>query len=157
MKDSSGDMTYFSRALELRSQRADWTLLIGPEELLAESVLLGGHGGVNGGANIFPRLYVELHAAAERGDLQRVRELHSLVMQVSERIYTVGQHTSSVIKGIKCAVGCLGLAGDFMAEPFHRFRGTERKIIETAVHELHARLGSLAPKRSRPHNNPAPT
>lgn len=144
MKDSSGDMTYFSRVLELKSQRTDWTLLIGPEELLAESVLLGGHGGVNGGANIFPRLYVELHAAAERGDLPRVRELHSLVMQVSEQIYTVGQHTSSVIKGIKCAVSCLGLAGDFMAEPFHRFRGSERKIIERAVHELRQQLGPLA-------------
>jgi len=144
MKDSSGDMIYFSRVLELKSQRTDWALLIGPEELLAESVLLGGHGGVNGGANIFPRLYVELHAAAERGDLRRVRELHSLVMQVSERIYTVGQHTSSVIKGIKCAVCCLGLAGDFMAEPFHRFRGAERKIVETAVHELRQQLSSLA-------------
>jgi 4-hydroxy-tetrahydrodipicolinate synthase len=145
MKDSSGDMTYFSRLLELKSERTDWTLLIGPEELLAESVLLGGHGGVNGGANIFPRLYVELHAAAKGGDLKRVRELHSLVMQVSERIYTVGLHTSSVIKGIKCAVSCLGLAGDFMAEPFHRFRDTERKIIETAMHELRQQLGPLAP------------
>jgi 4-hydroxy-tetrahydrodipicolinate synthase len=143
MKDSSGDMIYFSRVLELKNQRPDWTLLIGPEELLAESVLLGGHGGVNGGANIFPRLYVELHTAAERGDLKRVRELHSLVMQVSARIYTVGQHTSSVIKGIKCAVSCLGLAGDFMAEPFHRFRGSERKVIETAVRQLRERLGPL--------------
>jgi 4-hydroxy-tetrahydrodipicolinate synthase len=144
MKDSSGDMMYFSRLLELKNQRPDWTLLIGPEELLAESVLLGGHGGVNGGANIFPRLYVELHAAAARGDLQRVRELHSLVIQISERIYTVGQHPSSVIKGIKCAVSCLGLAGDFMAEPFHRFRGSERKIIESAIHELRLQLGPLA-------------
>src|SRR5262245_25022906 len=143
MKDSSGDMIYFSRLVELKRQRKDWTLLIGPEELLAESVLLGGHGGVNGGANIFPRLYVELHAAAERGDLKRVRELHSLVMQISERLYTVGQHTSSVIKGIKCAVSCLGLAGDFMAEPFHRFRDSERKIIETAVSELRKQLGPL--------------
>ena len=68
LKDSSGNMGYFNRLLELRGQRPDWTLVTGPEELLAESVLLGGHGGVNGGANIFPRLYVSLHAAAEAGD-----------------------------------------------------------------------------------------
>jgi hypothetical protein len=32
-----------------------------------------------------------------------------------------------------------------MAEPFHRFRDTERKIIETAMHELRQQLGPLAP------------
>ena len=69
IKDSSANMIYFSRLLELAKGRTAWTVLVGPEELLAESVLLGGHGGVNGGANIFPRLYVELHRAAAGGDL----------------------------------------------------------------------------------------
>ena len=144
MKDSSGNMGYFNSLLELKRERTDWTLLIGPEEMLAESVLLGGHGGVNGGANVFPRLYVALHRAAEAGDLKRVRELHSCVMQVSRRLYSVGRHPSSTIKGIKCAVSCLGLAGDFMAEPFHRFREHERKIIDTALGELREILGPLA-------------
>jgi 4-hydroxy-tetrahydrodipicolinate synthase len=56
----------------------------------------------------------------------------------------VGRHPSAVIKGIKCAVSCLGLAGDFMAEPFHRFRENERKVIEAAVHDLRKELGVLA-------------
>jgi len=146
MKDSSGSMIYFSRLLELAKGRAGWTVLVGPEELLAESVLLGGHGGVNGGANIFPRLYVELHRAAAAGDLKRVRQFHSLVMEVSSRLYSVGRHPSAVIKGIKCAVSCLGLAGDFMAEPFHRFRANERKAIETTMRELQKMLGPLAGK-----------
>jgi 4-hydroxy-tetrahydrodipicolinate synthase len=144
IKDSSGNMIYFSRLLELAKNRAGWTVLVGPEELLAESVLLGGHGGVNGGANVFPRLYVELHRAAGAGDLKRVRELHCLVMQVAGRLYAVGRHPSAVIKGIKCAVSSLGLAGDFMAEPFHRFRENERKAIETAIRELRETLGPLA-------------
>jgi len=144
MKDSSGNMGYFNALLELKRERADWTLLIGPEEMLAESLLLGGHGGVNGGANVYPKLYVALYAAAEGGDLTRVRELHSCVMQVSRRLYSVGRHPSSTVKGIKCAVSCLGLAGDFMAEPFHRFREHERKIIETALRELREILGPLA-------------
>jgi 4-hydroxy-tetrahydrodipicolinate synthase len=98
---------------------------------------------VNGGANVFPRLYVELHKAAAAGDLKRIRELHFLVMQVAGRLYAVGRHPSAVIKGIKCAASCLGLVGDFMAEPFHRFRENERKIIETAVLELREKLGPL--------------
>jgi 4-hydroxy-tetrahydrodipicolinate synthase len=149
MKDSSGSMNYFNRVREAAAVRPDWTLLIGPEELLAESVLMGGQGGVCGGANIFPRLYVELHAAAQRADLTRVRQLHSLVMRVSEEIYSVGRHPSAVIKGIKCALACLGLCDDFMAEPFHRFREPERGRIRASVEELLRQVAVLGVGEAR--------
>src|SRR5439155_14346309 len=70
LKDSSGDMIYFHHLLGLLPQRPDWTLLVGPEELLAEAVLAGGHGGMCGGANISPRLYVDLYEAASAGKLE---------------------------------------------------------------------------------------
>ena len=133
MKDSSGSMVYFNRVRELTRARAGWSLLVGPEELLAESVLLGGHGGVCASANIFPRLYVELYAAAERGDLPRTRALHSMTMSVAEEIYGMGQHPSAVIKAVKCALACLGLCDDFMAEPFQRFGEPERRRIQSAL------------------------
>jgi 4-hydroxy-tetrahydrodipicolinate synthase len=136
LKDSSGNLVYFNRVRELLPHRPDWSLLVGPEELLAETLLLGAHGGVSGGANVFPKLYVELCAAARVGDLPRARALHGIVMQVAERLYHVGHHASAVIKGIKCALSCLRVCDDFMAEPFHRFREPERKQIEHAVTEL---------------------
>ena len=65
MKDSSAQMIYFHKlARSLAAERPDLSLLVGPEELLGEAVLLGRHGGVCGGANLFPRLYVELYEAA---------------------------------------------------------------------------------------------
>ena len=143
MKDSSGSMIYFNRVRAMMDARTDWTLLVGPEELLAESVLLGGHGGVSGGSNVFPRLYVELHPAAVRGDLARPRELHAVVMQVSGRLYHIGRHASSVIKGVKCAMSCLGLCDDFLAEPFHRFREPERRMIATALAELNELVAAV--------------
>ena len=136
MKDSSGSMSYFNQLVTLRRQRPEWTVLVGPEELLAESVLMGGDGGVNGGANFFPKLYVALYEAARIGDLPRARELQRRVQQVVARIYRVGKHPSAVVKGIKCAAACLGLCGDFMAEPFHKFRAPERQKIEQAMEEL---------------------
>ncbi len=136
MKDSSGDLAYFNRALHMLPARPDWTLMIGPEELLGPSVLMGGHGGVSGGANLFPSLYVALYEAARRGDLARERDLQERVLEVSNRLYRVGKYPSTIIKGIKCAASCLGLCSDFMAEPFHRFRGLERQRIETAMSEL---------------------
>jgi dihydrodipicolinate synthase/N-acetylneuraminate lyase len=136
LKDSSSDMIYFHRVAEHLEQRADWALLVGPEELLVESVLLGGHGGVNGGANIFPRLYVRTYEAARDGNLIRAREGHNRIRRLSERLYHVGHHPSTVIKGMKSALSCIGICNDFMAEPFSRFRQPERDRIQAALEEL---------------------
>lgn len=136
LKDSSGNMIYFHRAVGLLPHRPDWTLLIGPEEMLADAVFAGGHGGVNGGANVFPRLYVDLFRAAQSGDFLRARELHSRVMWISDNLYHVGRHPSAIIKGIKCALSLLGICDDFMAEPFHRFREPERDRVREFLNGL---------------------
>jgi dihydrodipicolinate synthase/N-acetylneuraminate lyase len=76
IKDSSCDMIYFHKLLRLCRGRADWSLLVGPEELTAEAVLLGAHGGVNGGANVDPALYVSLYRAAPRAGARPARPRH---------------------------------------------------------------------------------
>ncbi len=136
LKDSSGNMTYFHQLRQVLRDNRDFTLLVGPEELLAETILLGGHGGVNGGANLYPRLYVQLYDAAVRGDLDRVRTLQQKVIQVSTTLYGVGHFSSSYLKGLKCALSVKGICDDFMAEPFHRFRAPERQRIEAILSEL---------------------
>jgi len=136
VKDSSGNMDYFRYAVGLLKHRPDWSLLIGPEELLAEGVLAGGHGGVPGGANLFPRLYVQLCAAARAGDVPHSRQLHAQVLEISNSLYKIGRHSSAVIKGIKCALACLGICDDFMAEPFHRFRAEERVRVQRCLPAL---------------------
>ena len=136
LKDSSANMIYFHHLVSLLPQRPDWTLLVGPEELLAEAVLAGGHGGICGGANICPKLYVDLYHAAMAGKLDRVAQLHRRVMRLAKSIYQVGRHNSAVIKGIKCSLACLGICDDFMAEPFHRFRPEERAQIQKHLDEL---------------------
>lgn len=136
LKDSSGNMIYFHRAVGLLKHRPDWTLLVGPEEMLADAVFAGGHGGVNGGANFHPRLYVELFRAAQAGDTARVRELHAQVMHISDNLYRIGRHSSAIIKGIKCALSLLSVCDDFMAEPFHRFREPERARVQQLLSEI---------------------
>jgi len=143
LKDSSNDMNYFKDALGLLKHRPDWTLLVGPEERLAETVLAGGHGGVNGGANLFPKLYVQLYQAARAGDRPRTEQLHAQVMQISQSLYRIGRYPSAIIKGIKCALGCQGICDDFMAEPFHRFRAEERARVERCLPELKAGVDKL--------------
>jgi 4-hydroxy-tetrahydrodipicolinate synthase len=137
IKDSSGDMIHLHRLVELSRQRPDdWSVLIGPEELTAEAVLLGAHGGVNGGANVHPRLYVQLYEAAVAGDLPRIRELQRQVLDLAGQLYTVGRHRSSLIKGVKCALNLLGICQDVMAEPFRSFRDPERAIVRERLVKL---------------------
>jgi dihydrodipicolinate synthase/N-acetylneuraminate lyase len=136
LKDSSTNMIYFHHVQLILEDRPEFTLLMGPEQLLADSVLLGAHGGVCGGANLLPRLYVDLYEAARAKDLARVEPLHRMVMRVCSTIYSVGQYESSFLKGLKCALSCLGICSDFVAEPFHRFREPQRQIICRHLEEL---------------------
>jgi dihydrodipicolinate synthase/N-acetylneuraminate lyase len=136
MKDSSAQMIYFHKLRVLAADRPDFSLLVGPEELLGESVLLGAHGGVCGGANLFPRLYVDLYEAASAAQLDRIAALHAQVMQLGATIYSVGKHRSAFIKGLKCGLSCLGICEDLMAEPFQRFGAPQRQQVEKYLAEL---------------------
>lgn len=136
VKDSSCDMIYFHRLIEVARQRPEWSILVGPEELTAEAVLLGGHGGINGGANLHPSLYVKMYEAAAAQDLPLTRQLHTEVMRLAGSIYTVGRHKSAIIKGIKCGLSLLNICDDHMAEPFQRFRESERGIIRERLTAL---------------------
>ena len=143
LKDSSGDLDYFRNAAVLLKHRPDWSLLIGPEEKLLDALQAGGHGGVSGGANLFPRLYAQLCTSHRSGDSARARELQSQIQRIGDALYHIGKHSSSIIKGIKCALACLGVCNDFMAEPFHRFRADERALVQSRLKELEAELAKL--------------
>jgi 4-hydroxy-tetrahydrodipicolinate synthase len=142
-KDSSGDLTYFKAVAELIQERPDWSLLMGPEEKLLASLQLGGHGGVSGGANLFPKLYVRVVAAHQAGDLAAAAAWQQVIQRVSDSFYRIGKYSSSIIKGIKCALACQGTCDDFMAEPFHRFRAAERELVQARLRELAAELSQL--------------
>ena len=143
LKDSSKNMSYFHDVAGLLKHRPDWSLFIGPEELLADAILAGGHGGVPGGANLFPKLYVQLCEATRNGDAPRSRLLHAQVLHISSSLYQIGHHASSIIKGIKCALSCMGVCDDFMAEPFHRFRAEERARVQEQLADLTAGVEKL--------------
>ena len=143
VKDSSGDMDYFKQLCALKSQRPDWSIFIGPEERMIESIPLGASGGVNGGANIFPRLFVEAYEAAVAGDAPRSEALQKQIIAFGE-IYTIGRYASRFIKATKCAASILGLCDDFMAEPFNRFYPEDRKKVEAILNSLEQQISPSA-------------
>lgn len=135
MKDTSGDFSRFDRMLPLLKQRPDWTLLIGPEQLTAEAVAKGGHGGVNGSANLRPRLLVDLYEAAVARDAARVARLQEELMKF-RRIYRITTAESAKFSGLKCALSLTGICDDFMAEPYQRFGPAEREQVRALLVEM---------------------
>ena len=143
-KDSSANAVYFQSVMYKMQHRPDFAMLVGPEEITGECVLLGGHGGINGGANMFPELYVGMYNAAKNRDIETVLKLQQFIMQISTSIYTVGKHGSSYLKGLKCALSLLGVINDdFVASPFYKFEAPEREKIRQALAALPIKNGKL--------------
>jgi dihydrodipicolinate synthase/N-acetylneuraminate lyase len=128
LKDSSGDVNYFRQLVEVAKARPDWRVFVGPELLLVETLRLGGHGGVNGGAQIDPGLLVGLYDATLRGDNAAVERLQARLVKLGE-VYKVGRHASTVIKGVKCALNLMGICSGELAEPLRAFKEPERRIV----------------------------
>ena len=136
LKDSSSDMVYFHSLIQIMKDKEGYSLLVGPEELTAEAVLLGADGGVNGGANMFPSLYVNMYKAAKSRDLDTVLALQQQIMYISNSIYKIGKYGSSYLKGVKCTCSLLCICSVYMALPFQRFNAPERKRVGQILENL---------------------
>ena len=135
VKDSGGDLGYYRELLGLSRERPDWRYMIGPEHLLIESVKAGGHGGVNGGANVFPKLFVGAYEAAKSGDEARMKELQARIDSL-QRIYAIGKYASRFIKATKSALSLRGICDDRMAQPFNHFEAPERARVAQILKEF---------------------
>ena len=141
LKDSSANMIYFHTLIQLMKDRPEFTLLMGPEELTGEAVMMGGHGGVNGGANIFPKLYVDMYNAALAKDVDRLNELQTRIMRICNTIYKIGRNGgSSYLKGVKCSCSLLGICSDYLALPYQRFEAPERLKVRQYLEDLGAEI-----------------
>ena len=135
IKDSSGDLAYFARLMELKAIRPDWSVMMGPEALLEDAMRCGGDGGVSGGANLVPRLFVDLYETLVSGDTAASSGLQQQVIAL-QQIYEIGKYASRHIKATKCGLSLLGICDDFMAEPFHRFRQPQREQVAAVLRQL---------------------
>jgi 4-hydroxy-tetrahydrodipicolinate synthase len=134
LKDSSGDRLYFKACKDAVAGQPLFSLLGGVEEILADLIAAeGAHGGVCGGANLFPQLYVDLYTAASRGDRDTVARLQKIVLAISAGVYTVGDSGSAYLRGLKTAASILGIGNGVMAEPYHSLTPEERGTIARAL------------------------
>jgi 4-hydroxy-tetrahydrodipicolinate synthase len=136
LKDSSANGVYFCKLLHLFSHRPDFGLYVGSEEMMASMVLMGALGGIPGGANIYPEIFVKVYRAAAEKNVDKTRELQNRMIAISRELYGIGRFDSSYIKSIKTALSLKGICSDVLAQPFNHFLEPEREKVKAAIEKL---------------------
>ena len=82
-KDSSRDQPRLINTMHrLRAVRPDYVVLVGCEEILLPSVMMGASGGTIATSGIIPEVIVELYEKARSGDIERARALQYRILDL---------------------------------------------------------------------------
>ncbi len=135
IKDSSGDLDYFAQIVQVAKQRPGFSLLAGKEANLGDIIKLGGHGGVTGGANVWPRLLVDLYDAAVAADGPRINALVPKVIELGKIYAVAGNRFSAGIAGIKTALELQDICSGALAPPIPSVT-TEQKLQIKSILDL---------------------
>ena len=136
IKDSSGDMFYQTSLIEEFKSSPEFAIIAGTELFIPETILQGGHGAIAGGANMFPRFFVDFYEASLAHDFDKIAKLREINMLLYNTIYNVSKNSSKYIRGIKCVLNTLGICNDYAALPLSRYEGEDRQKIERYVADL---------------------
>lgn len=143
IKDSSGNAVYYNLLIDKLKRRTDFSIFVGPDEMMASTVLAGGDGGVNSGSNLFPRLYKQLYEAARDGDVVKVQSLQRSVMLISQLIYSGVKGENSFLKAIKTTLSLMGIIkGPHTAQPLTAHGEPEVNVIRQHLEQVKAAIQS---------------
>jgi len=140
IKDSSGKIENFQALCEAFKQQPEFKIFVGPEEFLAETLKIGGDGGVTGGANLFPKLYVALYEAFEKKEYDAVKKFQETILFLSNNLYQHGTYQSSYLKGLKAAMSFEGLCEDNFAPPIFPYSPSEKSTLSSKFLQVEERV-----------------
>lgn len=117
VKDSSGDIEYFEKLCRQFADDNEFAVFMGPEELIPEAVAAGADGGVCGGGNLLPAVYVELFNAAKSKNESQIARMRGVVESVFQHIYRDPAGQMNLIPALKLAMQQCGLCSSCVAPP----------------------------------------
>ncbi|PSL01938.1 dihydrodipicolinate synthase family protein [Cecembia rubra] len=143
IKDSSGNGVYLEKLLEIKSEKPEFSVLPGPEEIMVQSVIAGADGGVNGGANLFPELYVRLYEAAKAKDWDTIQVIQPIIMEISSKIYGAGKKSYSYFQGMKQALSFLGICQPHLSRPLLAAPATVQMAIQQDMQSIIRKIKAI--------------
>ena len=122
IKDSTWNFGHTMDLLRYAGDRV--AILTGYSEYLLPALVIGCRGGIMTGANVAPKLHVELYKAFQDGDLKKAIELHRKLLPLSRFMFT---ESNPLIP--KKALDMLGVGGGFCRKPLQKVtKGTEDQL-----------------------------
>jgi 4-hydroxy-tetrahydrodipicolinate synthase len=136
IKDSSGDMANLYMLIEAFKEDPNFAVFAGTELYLPDAVMGGAHGAVAGGANVFPKLFVDLYNAALKKDFEKITILRDQIIWLCNTMYVVSPSAARITLSFKTALSILGICSDEMALPLRKLDGREREKIASYLQEM---------------------
>jgi len=136
VKDSSGDIASLHEIIEEFQDEPDFSVIVGNELFLSDTIVRGAHGAVAGGANFCPRLFVDLYNACLKKDERTINILNNEVLKIDRTIYNVENSPTRSMKAIKCALSIMDICGDYMAQPLSRLDTLQRNKVKDQMEEF---------------------
>ena len=99
-KDSGRDMPRFMATLdEVKSQRPDFVCLIGCEEILLPTLLMGGDGGTIATSGVAPEAIMKLYHSFQRGDLAEAKRIQFKILEIIKTMFAAGNFPEGFREG----------------------------------------------------------
>jgi len=140
VKDSSGDMANLYMLIDAFKEDQNFAVFAGTELYLPDAVIGGAHGAVAGGANVFPKLFVDLYDAALKKDHEKINYLRDQIIWLCNTMYVVSQSAARITISFKTALSILGICSDEMALPLRKLEGADREKIAAYLKEMKIKL-----------------
>lgn len=99
-KDSSKDMCRFLHVInEIKSQRPDFSALVGWEELLVPAMMMGGDGGTLSTAGVAPEVIMKIYNTCLAKDWEKAKELQYKILELFSAMITAPNFPSGFRAG----------------------------------------------------------
>lgn len=111
MKDSSRDLPRFMNTIaKVRPLRPDFSCLIGCEEILLPSLLMGGDGGTIATSGVVPEMIVKLYDLFKQGDIKGATHIQFQMLELIETMligsdFPEGFRAGMTVRGFKMGRG----------------------------------------------------
>jgi len=136
VKDSSGDMANLYMLIDAFKDDQNFAVFAGTELYLPDAVMGGAHGAVAGGANVFPKLFVDLYDAALKKDHEKITYLRDQIIWLCNTMYIVSPSAARITISFKTALSIMGICSDEMALPLMKLEGSDRQKISNYLDEM---------------------
>jgi 4-hydroxy-tetrahydrodipicolinate synthase len=135
LKDSERNEERLKEALQLWSNRNDFSYFSGWAAQSAQTLLNGGDGIIPSTGNFHPALYNQLYKAAEQGNHEKAYELQKQ-SDILGNLYQGGRLLGESLWALKVLMKKMGLCETWMMPPLHQLSEEEEKKIIKGWEEL---------------------